>query len=108
MNFKEFLNLFVCTMAQMSGGDQAPVWALPCITPPSVLRNAAAEKEKGCRQAGGATAHGKKPPETVFSFLYGPNMTNAGLPHKISNFMVDLSTHEFSSFLPLPPPDISG
>jgi|UPI0003213CA0 hypothetical protein len=35
-------------------------------------------------------------------------MTNAGLPHKISNFMVDLSTHEFSSFLPLPPPDISG
>ena len=33
---EEFLNLFVCTMAQMSGGDQAPVWALPCITPPSV------------------------------------------------------------------------
>lgn len=43
---EEFLNLFVCTMAQMSGGDQAPVWALPCITPPSVLRNAAAEKDE--------------------------------------------------------------
>jgi len=42
-------------------------------------------------------------------------MTNAGLSRKISNFMVDLSTHEFSSFLllrragPLPPPsDIYG
>ena len=43
---EEFLNLFVWTMAQMSGGDQAPVWALPCITPPSVLRNAAAEKDE--------------------------------------------------------------
>ena len=43
---EEFLNLFVCTMAQMSGGDQATVWALPCITPPSVLRNAAAEKDE--------------------------------------------------------------
>lgn len=43
---EEFLNLFACTMAQMSGGDQAPIWALPCITPPSVLRNAAAEKDE--------------------------------------------------------------
>jgi len=93
-----------------TGNIRAPSGPPPPLTRKECLprsgRNAAAEKEKGCRQAGGATAHGKKSPETAFSFLYGPNMTNAGLPHRISNFMVYLSTNEFASFFLSPAPCI--
>lgn len=43
---EEFLNLFACTAAQMGGGDRGLVWALPCLTPPGVLSQAAAEKDE--------------------------------------------------------------
>ena len=43
---EEFCNVFLCTAWQMSGGENGTVWALPCLTPPGVLTQAAKEKDE--------------------------------------------------------------